>query len=334
MGVGDLRLLQAIDHLVGRERGKCIGNRRPQFFTIGHAQRGGGETRIAGQFRALQHDPAERHPLALILHGEHHGTAVADRERPVRVDGGVGRTGAHRRRGAFEGVVHGEAHPLRHALQHRHVDAAALAGAPTQQQSREDAAVGIHAGGNVGDGAAGLGHLVIARTAGDREETALALDQQVVGLLVLVRAAFAVTGNVTDDQAREAFVQRFERQAHARGGARREVLHQHVGLAEQLFQHGLRGVLLEVQAQAFLGTVGPDEMRGHATHALVIATGEVADAGALDLDHPRAEVGELAGAERRGDGVFEADHGDAVEGTGIVHVSNSSRRAGATRRYA
>ncbi|MNE86364.1 hypothetical protein D3C80_1834570 [compost metagenome] len=61
-------------------------------------------------------------------------------------------------------------------------------------------------------------------------------------------------------------------------------------------------------------------MRGHAAHALVVATGEVADAGALDLDHSRAEIGELTGAERRGNGVLEADHSDAVEGTGIAHV--------------
>ena len=52
--------------------------------------------------------------------------------------------------------------------------------------------------------------------------------------------------------------------------------------------------------------------------ALVVAAGEVAGTGALDLDHPRAEVGQLPGAERRGDGVLEADHGDAVERTDVV----------------
>ncbi|MDX6433434.1 MAG: hypothetical protein QOE54_5800 [Streptosporangiaceae bacterium] len=30
----------------------------------------------------------------------------------------------------------------------------------------------------------------------------------------------------------------------------------------------------------------------------------------------KAEVGELPGGERRGHGVFEADHGDAVQWTG------------------
>ncbi|MNY51822.1 hypothetical protein D3C86_1874440 [compost metagenome] len=111
-------------------------------------------------------------------------------------------------------------------------------------------------------------------------------------------------------------MQGLERQAHARGGARREVLHQHVGLPQQLVQHRLRLGVLEVQGQALLGAVGPDEMRGHAAHALVVATGEIAGAWALDLDHAGAQVGQLAGAERRGNGVFQADHGNAIEGTG------------------
>src|SRR5690606_7656478 len=74
---------------------------------------------------------------------------------------------------------------------------------------------------------------------------------------------------------------------------------------------------------AFLGPVGPDEVRGQAVDALVIAPGEIAGAGPLDLDHAGAEIGQLARTERRGDGVFEADHGDAVEGAGfgcrVVH---------------
>src|SRR5574337_1296033 len=53
-----------------------------------------------------------------------------------------------------------------------------------------------------------------------------------------------------------------------------------------------------------------------AVHTLVVAAREVAAAGALDLDHARAQVGELARGKGRGDGVFEGDDGDAVEGAG------------------
>ncbi len=55
-------------------------------------------------------------------------------------------------------------------------------------------------------------------------------------------------------------------------------------------------------------------MRGLAGHALVVGAREVAHARPLDLDHACAVVGELAGAERRRDRVFERDDGDAVEG--------------------
>ena len=48
-------------------------------------------------------------------------------------------------------------------------------------------------------------------------------------------------------------------------------------------------------------------------HALVVAAREVAHAGTLDLDDARAEVGELARGERRGDRVLERDDGDAFE---------------------
>ena len=97
---------------------------------------------------------------------------------------------------------------------------------------------------------------------GDGEKAALALDQQVIGLLLLVGATLAVAGNVADDQPRKAFVQRLEGEPHARGGAPVPVLHQHVGLGQELVEHLGSGVLLHVEAQAFLGAVGPDEMRG------------------------------------------------------------------------
>ena len=48
-------------------------------------------------------------------------------------------------------------------------------------------------------------------------------------------------------------------------------------------------------------------------HAGVVGACEVTDAGAFDLDDTRAEVGQLAGAERRRDRVFERDDGDAVQ---------------------
>ena len=71
--------------------------------------------------------------------------------------------------------------------------------------------------------------------------------------------------------------------------------------------------MLHVEREAFLGAVGPDEVRREAAHALVVAAREIAHAGPLDLDDARAEVGELARRERRGDRVLERDDGDAFE---------------------
>src|SRR5690606_29108214 len=110
-------------------------------------------------------------------------------------------------------------------------------------------------------------------------------------------------------------------QPHARRSARSKVLYQHVSPGQQLVEYLGGFLLLDVQGQAFLGTVGPDEMRGQAIDTLVVAPGEVTGTGPLHLDHPGAEVGQLARAERRGDGVLEADHGDAVEWAGFgCHV--------------
>ena len=183
---------------------------------------------------------------------------------------------------------------------------------PVRPRSISAARMFVYAGGDVGDRATGLRRLV--RRAGDRHESRLALDQQVVGLLVPVRAIRAVARDVADDEPRVAAGERFVREPQPRGGARREVLHQHVGLREQAVEDRRRLRVLDVERQALLAAVRPDEMRREPAHAAVVGAREVADAGALDLDDPGAEVGELARAERRRDRVLERDDGDAFEG--------------------
>ena len=73
-------------------------------------------------------------------------------------------------------------------------------------------------------------------------------------------------------------MQRLERETHSRSGAGCEVLHEHIGGGQQTVQHLGRRVLFEVEGQAFLRAVGPDEVRGQAVDALVVAPGEIADA--------------------------------------------------------
>lgn len=63
----------------------------------------------------------------------------------------------------------------------------------------------------------------------------------------------------------------------------------------------------------------------------VIATGEVAPAGPLDLDDVRAEIRKVTGAERSGDRLLERKHARAMQGTAgddrlpsIAHLASVS----------
>src|SRR6185437_9949338 len=49
-------------------------------------------------------------------------------------------------------------------------------------------------------------------------------------------------------------------------------------------------------------------------------------AGPLDLDHPRPQVGELPGRERRGDRLLERDDGDPLKRQ-VIHLAIIPRRA-------
>jgi len=62
--------------------------------------------------------------------------------------------------------------------------------------------------------------------------------------------------------------------------------------------------VLQIECQAFFGAVEPDMMGRYSTHSFFLATREVAHAGPLNLDDPRAEIGELARRKRRRDGLL------------------------------
>ena len=226
---------------------------------------------------------------------------------PVRVDRRVCGARPRRWRGTRVGVVEREAHPFDGGLEHRHVDQRAPSGDAALQQRRQHTAVGVHAGGDVRDGDPHLRHLL--RRAGDRQEPRLALHHEVVGLHRLVRPAVAVAGDVADDQPRVHRLKLVGGQPHPGRGAGREVLHEHVGRRQQPQQHLASPWVLDVEGERLLAAVGPDEVRAQAVDAVVVAAGEVAGVGPLDLDHPGAEVGQLPGRVRRGDRLLERDDG-------------------------
>ena len=251
---------------------------------------------------------------------QHDGLAVTGCKRAVGVNGGVAGTGARRRRRAVKGVVQRVTHPLGQRLQHRHIDALALAGLLAVHERGQDVGVRVHAGSNVGHRVAGLGGCL--GRAGDRHKTGFALNQQVVGFFVAVGAGvyrvIAVTRDVANNDAGLDFGQRFKRHTQARRRAGRQVLHHHVGFFEdQAHQYFLRFFMFDVQRQAFFGAVGPDKVRGQTFDTLVIAARKVAHAGALDLDDAGAHVGELARGKGRCNRVLQGNNGDALEG---LHV--------------
>src|SRR5262249_13709064 len=98
---------------------------------------------------------------------------------------------------------------------------------------------------------------------------------------------------------------------------------EYVRLLEQFFQDGFCLGILYIQRQAFLGSVHPDEMRGLSLYRGVVAARRVAASRALDLDDARAQFGELTRAERPGDDLLEADHGNSLERA--LHVNLISR---------
>ena len=258
-GVGDLGQLQPFDHLGRREGGKEREDVGLQRVPVGVALGIAAKARVARQFGLAQHLVTKGFPFAFVLQAQHDRAAVPRHKRPVRVDAGVRSAGARRRCCALVRVIQRVAHPLTHGFEHGHVNVTALTRAAAQQQRRQNVGVRIHAGGNVGHRDAGLGRR-LGRT-GHRQEAGLALDEQVIGLFVAIRAIGAVARDVADDELGVVGLQRLVRQAHARSGAGSQVLHHHVGRGQQLQQRlfGLRP--LDVERQAFLAAVKPGEVR-------------------------------------------------------------------------
>jgi len=71
--------------------------------------------------------------------------------------------------------------------------------------------------------------------------------------------------------------------------------------------------IFHVEDDRLLPPVQPDEVRRLPVHRPVVPAREVA-AGALDLDNPRPQVGELPGGERRGHRLLQRNHGKAASG--------------------
>jgi len=176
--------------------------------------------------------------------------------------------------------------------------------------------------GDVGDREPHLARLV--GRPGECDRSALGLNCKIVGLVVGSWPAEAVPGNVAGDEVRRTFAQLVSEHTGAFGGCGREILHKNVGAGHQLFKGGAVGRDLQVQLDALFAPVRPYEEGRRASHGGVVPAGEVTFARTLDLEHRRAEVGELPGRKRGGDRLLEGDDDHSVEGR--AHQGVSTRR--------
>jgi hypothetical protein len=115
----------------------------------------------------------------------------------------------------------------------------------------------------------------------------------------------AVPAELARDQPRVALDERAGFQPEPADRARRQVADEYVRPGDQRVERGPPVTGLQVERDRLLGPVEPDEPAGKSvTGRVVVVPGEVPAAGAFDLDDAGAEVGQVPGGERRGDGLL------------------------------
>ena len=147
----------------------------------------------------------------------------------------------------------------------------------------------------------------------DRNETSLALHEQVVGFLVAIRTRRAVAGDLADDQPRIRLTQRCGSEAETAHRTRRKVVDVDIGARHQAPKHVERLGPLEIERERLLRPVRPDEVTGQPLHGVVVGARKIADAWPLDLDHARTEVGQLPTGKGRRNGLLDGDDNETVE---------------------
>ncbi len=148
----------------------------------------------------------------------------------------------------------------------------------------------------------------LGRCARHRDQARLSLHDEVVGVLAGVRPVLAVAGDVDVDDVLPQRAHGFLTEADAVGPARGVVLEEDVAPLDQpLDRRAVLGVL-DVEGDAPLPAVHPDEAAGETGGDRVPRPRDVAAAGPLDLDDVGAEVGEEARGERAGEAVLEGEN--------------------------
>ena len=323
---------ERLRNVVDRRRGNALGReaplpalrrvvrerplqRRPQRVLVCAARPVVGETRVGGEVRPVQR-PAEALPLALGQAGHQDG-AVAHAEGIRR--GHARRRGVADRRGKVAGGQVVDQQRREHGqrrLEHRHVQALALARRLLAVERRSTGEGRGDAGGEIDRGEA-RAHRPRVGMARDRHHARGRLDGAVIGRRAGIGAGLPVARYRTEDEARPDLLQRLVAEAQPVHGAGLEVLHHDVRPGDEAMHHLAGAGMLEVERQRPLAGVDRQEHRRHAGAPEVVVADQVAALVAagplLQLDDIGAHHRQVLGAERAGDHLREVDHPHPVE---------------------
>ena len=329
---GDTGRFERGDPVVHRLPADGRAQQRGEFEPVAHAIGIAQEPGIVRERRQAQH---VAQPLVLtVVSGGHDDAAVAGAEGLVGHDARVPVADA-RRDLARHQVVHRLVREVGHLnVEQREVDVLATPGGVARLQRGQHGDGCVLSGHDVGHRDAGLqwpatGHLV--RFAGDAHQPAHALYQEVVARAFAIGAGLSEAGDRAVDQPRACRGERRVVEAVLREPADLVVLEQDVGLRGELTRDGPAFLGRDVQGDRLLAAVGGQEVRrlargfarGVPGERRAPAPGIVARAGALDLDHFGAQVGEVLAAPGAGQNPRQVQHPASVQRT--IHRGLPSR---------
>ena len=199
-------------------------------------------------------------------------------------------------------------HTVLHGAQH----SLAAAGTEALVERADDAEREMQAGARIADLRGGDQWRAVAK-AGGRGRAAGALRHVLVDLAVLVGTG-PEAFHRGDDHARIELVDMLEGEPHAVERARREIFHQHIAGLHQPIEDFLAPGMFAVDRDRALAAVEHGEIEAvGAFHVAQLAARYVADAGAFDLDHVGAHIGEKLRTGRSRLHMGEVEDAHAVE---------------------
>ena len=313
--VGDPRLLQPFNDMIAAEAPEGGLDNGVQGPAIGHPGRVIGKSRVGGKLGQIEYIRAELRPFPLVLDGEQHFPPVAVGIGAIGRDGRMRETIAGQDLPAVDVLQIGHIHPVGQRMEKRDCNMSPLSGPLPRVKGLQHRLMRCRTRGDVADRDAHAGH-ALGRP-GDRGKPALGLNQQVIGLEVLVRSVLAIAGDRQRNEARMPLTQHVGRKTQPVDGAGREVLDEDVCPRDHPHQDCSCPLLAQVKADGLLAPVQPDEIGAFTVNQPVIVPGEIPFR-PLDLDDPRTRLGQSRRNQWRSDGLFDGNHKKAGK-VGIRH---------------